>query len=125
MECSGAGESSRLSHSMAYAAPEMIVAAEASKRSVVVDAAVDVWAMGLMTVEMVSGEKTFPELPEPPSQNFAEAERVSRGICDCLSGRKDLPWEGCGLEAKRMIEPLRSIKRTVRCCAPMTNIFLL
>jgi serine/threonine protein kinase len=98
---------------MTYAAPEIIKAAESSRRSVVVDASADVWALGVIALELVTRERAFPEFPG--DADIAEAERFKNVICDCLLGRKKFPWEGDGAEARHVGEELRSLKRTVRC----------
>jgi serine/threonine protein kinase len=104
-----AGERSRLVHNITYAAPEIIKAAEASKSTVFVDPATDVWAVGLIALEMVTGERLFPELPQ--NGGAAEAERVCKVICDCIRGRREAPWEH--VDTRQKVQQRRSIKRTV------------
>lgn len=109
----GAGEKARLVCNLAYAAPEIVHAAEGAKRAVVVDSAADIWALGVIAFELLAGELTFPQFPQ--RGDIAEAKRVSKLICDSVSGRTELPWEGGGAEARRRTDQLRALKRTVRC----------
>jgi serine/threonine protein kinase len=107
-----AGENAKLVHNMTYAAPEIIQAAESARISVPVDAAADVWALGLVAMELVTRNRIFPELSV--DLDIAEAERIKNTICDQLTGRQKLPWEGDEADAPQNNEQLRPLKRTVR-----------
>lgn len=112
-----AGERAKIVHNLSYAAPETILAAEAANRSVVVDAAVDVWALGVIALELVAGELMFPELAAISGlvdAVDADAEQSGLAACNSISGREKLPWEGAGAEVRRKTDQLRSLKRTVR-----------
>lgn len=56
-EC--AGITARLTLSLKYAAPETITALEAGCHTIHVDAAVDIWAIGVIAFELLTGERAF------------------------------------------------------------------
>jgi serine/threonine protein kinase len=76
------GEATQLIFTLSYAAPEVIAAFEAGARSHIVSPAADVWALGLIAFEMLTGERTFPPFTETDD------------ILNAISGRTSLPWEG-------------------------------
>ena len=55
-----AGITARLTLSLKYAAPETIAALEAGCHTIHVDAAVDIWAIGVIAFELLTGERAFP-----------------------------------------------------------------
>ena len=69
------GESAPLSFTLAYAAPEVITAMTAGEREIVATGALDVWAVGVMAFEMLTGSTAFAMpfvskndvRPHPPS----------------------------------------------------------
>jgi serine/threonine protein kinase len=67
---------------LAYAAPELIAAFEAGQESHIMEPAVDVWALGVIAFEMLTGESVF----EP----FAGQDAALSAI----AGRTPMPWEG-------------------------------
>lgn len=54
-----AGSTARLTLSLKYAAPEIIAALEAGCHTIHVDAAVDIWAIGVIAFELLTGERAF------------------------------------------------------------------
>jgi serine/threonine protein kinase len=80
--CCAAGELAQLSFTLAYAAPEVIAAYDAGQPTHLVHPAVDVWALGVIAFEMLTGETIF----EPFTPNVE--------IMAHIAGRKPMPWEG-------------------------------
>jgi hypothetical protein len=75
------GSTASLSLSLTYAAPEAVAAHEAQQWSVVCDAAVDMWALGMIAYELLMSTKVF-------------GRSLKRGdVQDQLMGRAPLPWE--------------------------------
>ena len=54
-----AGETAAISVSLGYASPELIVARNGGAKTVVADPAVDVWALGVTSIELLTGQSTF------------------------------------------------------------------
>lgn len=52
---SPAGEPARLVQNITYAAPELVTAVERSKNVLEVDAAADMWALGVVALEVATG----------------------------------------------------------------------
>eukprot|EP00892_Ulva_mutabilis_P008637 jgi/Ulvmu1/6145/UM277_0004.1 len=77
------GSVASLVFSIKYAAPELIQALEAGDTTIIVDAAVDVWAIGVIAFELLTGER------------ICATQNVS-AVQDALAGRSLLPWEGLG-----------------------------
>ena len=55
-----AGEPARMSLSLAYASPEIVIAYEERKHMVIADRAVDTWSLGIMAWELFTGARVFP-----------------------------------------------------------------
>ena len=64
-----AGDAASVGFTLLYAAPEVIVAHAAAAPSVVVDPAVDAWALGVMAFELLTGRPAF-------NMFFLDAEEV-------------------------------------------------
>lgn len=76
-----AGMRTGLSFALNYASPEIILAQEAGSRTLAVDPAADIWALGVTAYELLSGGRTFaPGTPTTEIRNM-------------ISGRLPLPWE--------------------------------
>jgi serine/threonine protein kinase len=94
--------------SMRYAAPETMIAREAGEATVVADAAVDMWALGIMAFELLTDEPIF--------QSNRDSEQ---DIMDRLTGRAALPWEEGwhdGEETTRKLRQLRMLRRSLLQC---------
>lgn len=104
-----AGSTARLSFSLNYTAPEVVHALEAGCATVLVDASVDMWAVGVIAFELLTGEKAFPACVWPGAQS-------RQPIQDAIAGRSPLPWEEGGETAKRRMVKLRGMQRTVMLC---------
>jgi serine/threonine protein kinase len=98
-------------HSLGYAAPETIRAAELGRKEVEADAAVDMWSVGVVAYELLMGAPAFPRLPR--AADVAQAELVCRRIRDQICGRKPLPWEEGAPNRDAMLARLRGLQRTV------------
>ena len=100
-----AGSTVSLSLSLKYAAPEVLHALEAGSSTVIVDPAVDIWALGVIAFELLTEEPAFS------AQTMSAAK-------DAIAGRVPLPWEAEAPEARQRLEQLRRLRRTVlRCLA--------
>jgi serine/threonine protein kinase len=94
--------------SLRYAAPETMIAREAGEQSVVADAAVDMWALGVMAYELLTDEPLF--------QSGRDSEQT---IMDRLTGRSPLPWEDGWHEDEertRKLRQLRMLRRSLLQC---------
>lgn len=102
-----AGSIAPLSYSLRYAPPEVIRALEGGQRTIQADPAVDIWAIGVIAFELLTGERAL----HPSGLEPAAAETAA---LDAISGRSQLPWEQA--EAGPQLEKLRGLKRTVLRC---------
>ena len=84
-----AGAKTGLSFSLNYAAPEVLAVQAAGGRVVTADAAADVWALGVVAYELLTGARVFPV--------NAAAETVRAQIL----GAQKLPWEAAPPRALR------------------------
>ena len=82
---------------------------EAGSATIHVDAAVDIWAVGVIAFELLTGERAFPAHSMSP----ADAHRAAQ---DAIVGRKPLPWEGSGADSLHRLDKLRVLRRTVMLC---------
>ena len=57
-------ETACLGFTLAYAAPEVIVAAHQGSKSATADAAVDAWALGVMAFELLTGRPIYCKLTD-------------------------------------------------------------
>ena len=73
------------------------------------DAAVDIWAVGVIAFELLTGERAFP------ADNICAAECESLAQ-EAIAGRALLPWEGSSEATEQWLEKLRGLKRTVMRC---------
>eukprot|EP00892_Ulva_mutabilis_P005913 jgi/Ulvmu1/3694/UM017_0111.1 len=103
------GSTAGLSFSLKYAAPEVVHALEVGSRSIHVDAAVDIWAIGVIAFELLTGDHAFPT----HNMSAAEAEHAAR---EAIAGRAALPWEGDSQETRERLDALRGMRRTVLRC---------
>lgn len=99
-----AGTTADLMYSLRYAAPVVVHAVEARNRTIVADAAVDIWAVGVIAFELLTGERAFPS---GASESSMQAE---------LCGRSQLPWEGDSGAVTLRLGKLRGMRRTVLKC---------
>ena len=104
-----AGSTASLSYSLKYAAPEVVHTLEAGSRTIHVDAAVDIWAVGVIAFELLTGERAFPT----HDMSAAESESAAQ---EAIAGRALLPWEGSSEATQQRLETLRGLKRTVTRC---------
>ena len=95
-----AGVATPLALSVKYAAPEAVRAWRAGERSIVSDAAADMWALGVVAYELLLGRPAFPR--------GTPLEAVRAQIC----GAAPLPWESAQ-GRKRHIPELRFLRRSV------------
>ena len=58
------GETARLGFTLAYAAPEVVLAADMGSKSVTADSAVDSWALGVMAFELLTGRPNYCKLTD-------------------------------------------------------------
>ena len=103
-----AGSTARLSYSLKYAAPEVVLALDAGCRTIHVDAAVDMWAVGVIAFELLTGERAFP------IHDMSAASESA--VHEAIAGRALLPWEGDSESAQHRLVKLRGLRRTVMRC---------
>lgn len=101
--CKRAGSEAPLVFTLHYAPPELLQAAEAGATAVRVETAPDLWGVGIIAWELLTGERVF----EP---GMDEGE-----IADVLAGRGKLPWERPEAAAT-LVPKLRNLKRSVLKC---------
>ena len=96
---------------MKYAAPEVVHTLEAGSRTIYVAAEVDIWSIGVIAFELLTGELAFPigdmQMSAPEPENLPQ---------EAIAGRAPLPWEGSSEVTQRRLEKLRGLKRTVMRC---------
>ena len=100
---SRAGAQRPLSFSPLYAAAETMADVHAGARTAAADAAADIWALGVMALELTTYEPAFPLL----------ATRATIGAM--LRGEQPLPWE-VGGGARDRLAALRRLRPTVERC---------
>lgn len=81
----------------------MAEAAERGDTTVRADAAVDVWALGIVAFELLTRSRVF-----------APFEAPAGAIMDALAGRRELPWEGP--QRGELLRELRGLRRSVLAC---------
>lgn len=97
------GTTCPLSFSLLYAPPESIFAVENGQKTTVADPAADMWALGIISYELLTARRVFPR--------SLNAEEVRNQI----AGRAPLPWETADFRRKNVPE-LRMLRRTVMSC---------
>jgi serine/threonine protein kinase len=90
--------------SIGYAAPETVHALEAGERTVAVSPAVDMWALGVIAFELLTGAPTFA---------YGESRE---GALAKLAGRTALPWEAGAEGRDAKLTKLRRLKGTILAC---------
>ena len=103
-----AGSTASLSYSLKYAAPEVVHALEEGSRTILVDSAVDIWAVGVIAFELLTGERAFP------IHDMSAASESA--VHEAIAGRALLPWEGDSESAQQRLAKLRGLRRTVMRC---------
>jgi serine/threonine protein kinase len=99
-----AGETSPLTFSLAYAAPEVIAAFRNGERTLVADPAADMWALGIIAYEILTKERVF--LPANGSEDIIQR----------LLGEKPLLWEGDSPALQEQLRQLRGLRRPILQC---------
>ena len=104
-----AGSTAPLSFSLKYAAPEVVHALESGSRSIEVHPALDIWSIGVIAFELLTGERAF----SIHNMDTTESEQAAQ---EAIAGRVPLPWEGTSEGAQERLEKLRGMRRTVLRC---------
>jgi serine/threonine protein kinase len=97
-----AGKDADLSLTLSYGAPEVMASYEARQRTHVATAAADVWALGVIAFELLTGEPVFP------------AMATQSEISSAILGRAEMPWEGP--RRSELLRRLRVFKANVLEC---------
>ena len=74
-----------------------------------VDSAVDIWAVGVIAFELLTGERAFPTHRTSPQESNSATQ-------EAIAGRVPLPWEGPNKATQQRLEKLRGLRRTVMRC---------
>jgi serine/threonine protein kinase len=99
-----AEEAADLVFSLQYAAPELVAAAQQGDATIAASPAVDIWALGAVAFELLTGA---PILPRGSSR--AALIRVALG-------QDPLPWEQGDEQAAQRLKRLGLLKRSVLSC---------
>ena len=75
-----AGSVAPFTCTVSYAAPETVLSLLRGERTVIVDASVDAWALGVMAYELLTRSRVFP----PGTRQLVE---------ETMLGQHPLPWE--------------------------------
>jgi serine/threonine protein kinase len=97
-----AGDEAPVSFTLGYAAPEVISAHEAGAKRMVRERDADVWALGVIAFEMLTGERAFANVT------------TRQAVVDSIVGRLPLPWEGD--RSGKLLRKLGVFKRNVLDC---------
>ena len=100
-----AGASVQITFSASYAPPEVAQALERGNHTITADAAADVWALGVMAFELLTGEPVFPPF-------VTSREAVWAQLC----GRQALPWEDGAPGQAAKLAQLRALRGAVLRC---------
>ena len=100
-----AGDTVPLTYSPLYAPPEVAQADERGDRTIVADAAADMWALGVMAFELLTHQPVFHPWSTPRETVWAQ-----------LCGRAALPWEDGAPEQATKVKQLQVLKRAVLEC---------
>ena len=94
-----------IASSPAYSSPEVALAREAGATTVEASEAADMWALGLISFELLTGSAVLsgPMIPR-------------EDIMDRLCGRLPLPWEEEGWETAETRRSLAGLKSAVMAC---------
>eukprot|EP00892_Ulva_mutabilis_P011349 jgi/Ulvmu1/8587/UM045_0030.1 len=91
--------------SPSYAPPEVALALERKDNNITADAAADMWALGLMAFELLTGQPVFPPIVSTRESIWAK-----------LCGREVLPWEDGAPQQAEKLAQLRGLKRAILQC---------
>eukprot|EP00892_Ulva_mutabilis_P002686 jgi/Ulvmu1/12418/UM009_0068.1 len=104
------GTTANMAFTLKYAPPEVMHAMESGCRTIAVDSAVDMWAIGVIAYELLTRERAFPVDGLP----VAEAEQKAR---DAIAGRTQLPWEVAAADGTdTQLSKMRFLRHTVLRC---------
>jgi serine/threonine protein kinase len=82
LRCRIAGETVPLSFTPRYAAPEVVAEHNAGRHTLLATPTADVWALGVIAYELLTGERAFP------------ADLSDDAVLSGLVAKAALPWEG-------------------------------
>jgi serine/threonine protein kinase len=90
--------------SIGYAAPETIQQLEAGKATITASPAVDMWALGVIAFELLTGGPIF-------AHGDSRADAMAK-----LAGRAALPWEAGAAGRDEKLAKLRRLRGTILAC---------
>ena len=72
------------------------------------ESAVDIWSIGVIAFELLTGERAFPR--------HSVGADADQAVQDAIAGRTLLPWEGPSADTAERLKKLRGLRRTVLRC---------
>lgn len=100
-----AGMEVPITYTLAYMPPEVAIAVKRGDRTIRSDPAADVWALGVIAYELLTGTALLPPLVAPQNDAWRQ-----------LLGKALLPWEAGSEGATERLSQLRALKRGVLAC---------
>lgn len=98
--------------SVKYCPPEVVQELESNHAlspMITVDGSVDIWAIGIIVFELLTGERVFPTEGLTP-------EQAQLAAMDAIKGLRPLPWEPSAVGFHIRVKALRGLRRLVLPC---------
>ena len=119
-----AGTTAPLPPPLRYAPPEVALPYQAGDRTIHVDAAVDIWAIGVIAFELLTSAAVpgvpLRSLPSAAPQLTAAGpglgDAAAAAAADTLAGRALLPWELGAPGSQQQLKKMRGLKGSVLWC---------
>lgn len=103
------GTTASLQFSPKYSSPEVLRAYYNKEVSIKVDAAFDIWALGIVMFELLTGHLAFPTRGLP-------SETADNAVRQAMLGQAPLPWEALSEVARKRLDAAQGLKAAVLQC---------